>query len=300
MTTNLPVHVDGSKTVKAMVARRPDGKNVSGLAAFGEMLKARRGSIAQVAASFLTPERVTKIALNAFSRNPALHDCTGESIFRSVLMAAELGLEPGGALGEAHLVPYGKECTLLVDYKGLEQLAYRSGQVISINAGCVYDGDEWEYEAGLEPKLRHIPGDTPRDPAKIRRAYCVVKLQNGGIIYDVMTRGEVDAIRARSRAGKSGPWVTDYAEMTKKTVLRRVLKHCPKSVEMQRALAADIAVDTGDFSEFDGDVVEAEVVETKASKVRQQLDAEPPIADPFGGPDPSQGPNWEDLDKQQQ
>jgi len=241
---------------------------VAGVKTFDAYLKQRSAALGKVAASHMNPERLFKIVLNCVLRTPKLQDCSMESIFRSTLQAAELGLEPGSALGEAYLVPYGNQCTFLPGYRGLVALAYRSGEVACVRARAVFEGDEFSYSDGLDMVLAHTPkGET--DAAKITHVWCVIELKSGAKIPDVMTRGEVDRIRGRSKAGNSGPWVTDYAEMAKKTVLRRALKLAPMSIEMSKALAADVAVDTGDTTmlEFEGDLIidneTGEVVEEK-------------------------------------
>jgi recombination protein RecT len=257
----------------------------AGLATFGDFLKKRTMSIGQVAPSFIRPERMMKIVLSSVSRTPALMDCSMQSIFIAMLQAAELGLEPGSATGEAYLVPFKGTCQMIPGYQGLTTLAFRSGFVSSVMAREVYEGDVFDFEYGLEAKLRHVPGDGEHDPTRITHAYAVIKLKDGGILYDVMTRQEIDRIRGRSRAGSSGPWVTDYAEMAKKTVLRRALKLCPKSVELSKALAADTAADTGDSSilEYDGEIIDGvtgEIIEqrkTGTEAVKSALSDEPDV-----------------------
>lgn len=248
--------------------------------AFAEFLKSRMPSIQAAAASHMNPKRLFNIVLANVTRTPALQDCTLESIFRATLQAAELGLEPGSAVGEAYLVPFGKDCTLIPGYRGLITLAFRSGHVRSVAAHVVYQSDKFEFELGLEPKLRHVPSwDGARDPKNITFAYCIVHLKDGGVLYDVMTRGEVDAIRKRSRAGNSGPWVTDYAEMARKTITRRCLKYAPMSVEMSKALAADLAAEQGEGiidAEFESlDFAEVEPAPSKASRVADKIGAVP-------------------------
>jgi recombination protein RecT len=260
------VKVDAAKTVQAMAGTITKGGAevpVRGLVAFRELLESRKGSIGSVAASFMSPERIIKVVLNSVDRTPKLAQCTGNSIFRSVLAAAELGLDPGGALNQAYLVPFKAECTLIVGYQGIVDLAFRSERVVSVNAAAVYEGDVYEEEGGLAPKLRHVKGRGPRDPKKLTHAYAVIQLKDGGLVYDSMTRAEVDAIRARSRSRDDGPWVTDYAEMAKKTVLRRTLKLCPKSTEMKQALALENAVDSGEST---AGILEAEWTEADTDK----------------------------------
>jgi recombination protein RecT len=162
--------------------------------------------------------------------------------------AVELGFYPGSVDQKAYLVPFKDQCTLIVGYKGMVELAYRSRLIKSIRARAVYEGDRFTYKDGLSPVLDWEPGDTPRDPKKITHAYCIVETKDGGVIYDVMTKAEIDAIRGRSKASGSGPWVTDYAEMAKKTIMRRTLKMAPMSIEMVKADAIDMAAETGDGS----------------------------------------------------
>lgn len=255
--------------------------------AFGEYLKGRKGHMQAVAASHLDAERVTRIVLGCVARTPKLQDCTVTSIVRSVMQAAELGLEPGSAIGQAYLVPFGNDCTLIIGYRGLLDLMRRTGDVASVSGQAVYDGDVFELEFGLEEKLRHVPmGET--DPAKLKGAYAVVRFRDGSHQMGYMTRKQIDAIRSRSRAGSSGPWVTDYAEMARKTVLRNVAKWCPMSIEMAKALAADVAADTGDtsglveFDSADAQNAEGEVVNEPApepagtTRLRNRLSAATP------------------------
>jgi recombination protein RecT len=259
--------------------------NKAGVPAFADYLKKCEGSIAKVAASHMRPERLTKIALACVTRTPKLKECRIDSIVRSVVQSAELGLEPGSALGEAYLVPYKDQCQLIVGYRGLISLAFRSGHVKSISAREVYEGDTFEFELGLEPKLRHVPADVDHNPAKITHAYCVVQLKDGGIVSDVMTIQEINRIRSRSKAKDSGPWVSDFAEMAKKTVTRRALKYAPMSVEMSQALALDAAADTGDYSALEFESIDAEYTEapsttgTEAVKAKLEQNADDPTAD---------------------
>jgi len=258
--------------------------------AFSAFVKSRMPSLQSVAARHLRPERLYRLLVVNVTKTPALQKCSMESIFRAALQSAELGLEPGSATGQGYLVPYGDQCTFIPGYRGLILLAFRSGHVQSVSAQVVYQGDHFEFEMGLAPKLRHIPSfDAARDPKDITFAYCVVKLKDGGEIYDVMTRGEIDRIRSRSKAGGSGPWVTDYAEMARKTVTRRCLKYAPMSVEMSKALALEEAHDTGDTgvieAEFESlDLSDVPEVPTKTDSVKEKIGKAPePAVDPETG-----------------
>lgn len=226
-----------------------------------EALQKSSKSMSQVAASIVTPEKLIKIAIAAAQRNPTLLQCSPSSMVRAVMQGAELGLTPGSALNHAYLVPFKNggayEAQLIVSAQGLTELMYRSGLVAFVTSEVVYEGDVFEYELGLEPKLRHVPTDETIDPAAITHAYMVVGLKDGSRVFRVMTRKGVDRIRAKSKASGSGPWVTDYAEMARKTVIKNGSKYVPKSIEVARAIAFDDAAETGDWSGIDFEAPEA-------------------------------------------
>lgn len=209
-----------------------------------------KGNINALLPKHLTPERIIKITLSAASRNPKLLECSGQSILKSVLLCSEMGLEPSGALGGAHLVPYknGKtgryEAQAIPDYRGLMDLARRSGEITTIDSSCVYEKDFFEYEKGLNPKLIHKPSISG-ERGKIIGAYSVAKFKDGGYQIEFMTIEELESVKKRSRASSSGPWVTDFDQMCRKTVIRRNLKYCPKSAQLVKALEAENVIEEG-------------------------------------------------------
>lgn len=136
---------------------------------------------------------------------------------------------------------------MILGYKGMIDLARRSGEIQDISARAVYEGDFFEYEFGLNEQLKHIPAqDNERTPNKLTHVYMVCHFKDGGHYIDVMTRSQVNAIRSRSKAGSSAysPWSTDYEAMACKTVIRRAFKLLPVSVEAQKAAATDEATPT--------------------------------------------------------
>lgn len=194
------------------------------------------------------PERFTRITLSALSTNPALSQCTPNSFLGAMMTAAQLGLEPNTPLGQAYLIPYRNhgrlEAQFQLGYKGLIDLAYRSGEVSTIQAHAVYEKDEFDYELGLEPKLRHVPAKKDRgEPVCF---YAVFRTKDGGYGFEVMSAEDVRAHAQKySKAYKNGPWQTNFEEMAKKTVLKRVLKYAPLKTEFVRAVAADETIKTG-------------------------------------------------------
>ena len=180
-------------------------------------------------------KRIIKVAVQAYASTPALQNCTMESLYTAVSASAQLGLDPCGMLGSAYIVPYKTTAQLIIGYRGLIDLARRSGQIISIEAHVVHKQDRFKCVFGLEGVLEHEPC-WDGNPGDVFCAYAVAKLKGGGIQFEVMTKTQIDGIRARSKAGKSGPWVTDYDEMAKKTVVRRLCKYLPLTTEMVTAI----------------------------------------------------------------
>jgi recombination protein RecT len=227
------------------------------------LLEKAKPQIALALPKHLSADRMLRISMTSIRRTPALLSCTRQSLAGAIIQAAQLGLEPDGVLGHAYLVPYKDVCTLIVGYKGLIDLARRSGQLSTIFARVVYSNDQFEYAYGLTERLEHIPSNA-KDPGEMKFAYAVATLKDGSRQFECMSKREIEAIRDRSPAGKSGPWVTDTAEMWKKTVLRRLCKMLPASVEMARAVALDEHADLGLPQQLE-DVVDAEIVDKPAN-----------------------------------
>lgn len=208
----------------------------------------------------MTPERLARIVTTEIRKVPKLAECTPASFFGAVIQCAQLGLEPGNSLGHAYLLPYGKDVQLIIGYRGMIDLARRSGQIISIDARAVYDGDKFECRLGLDPHIDHQPdwsNPNRSKSEKLQFVYAVAKLKDGGLQFDVMSRSEIEAIRGRSKAGNGGPWKTDYAAMALKTVVRRLFKFLPVSIEIQRAVTLDERADIG-LSQEHGGILDGE------------------------------------------
>jgi recombination protein RecT len=182
----------------------------------------------------LSADRFARVAITALTRTPKLQECTPESFMRCLLDLSALGIEPDGR--RAHLIPYGKECTLILDYKGIAELVMRSGTVTSIHADKVCENDEFVVNRG---KIERHVVDYKAPRGNAYAFYVIVTFKDGSEKCEVMTRDEVEGIRKRSRAGQSGPWVSDFDEMAKKTVFRRSSKWLPLSPEIQEAIRTD-------------------------------------------------------------
>ena len=214
-----------------------------------DMVKAMLPEIKKALPSVMTPERFTRIALSALNNTPQLQQCTPMSFIAALLNAAQLGLEPNTPLGQAYLIPYKNkgvtECQFQIGYKGLIDLAYRNGQMQTIQAQEVYENDFFEYEYGLEPKLIHRPAFSNR--GELVYFYGIFRTVNGGFGFSVMSKADMDTFaKTYSKAFDSSfsPWKTSYIEMAKKTVIKQALKYAPIMTEFQHALSTDETIKT--------------------------------------------------------
>ncbi len=211
------------------------------------LLEQSRSQIATALPKHLTAERMIRVALTAFQRTPALQDCSPISVVGCVVQASELGLELAGPLGQAYMVPYynkntkQKEAQFQVGYRGLMDLAYRSGKVQTFNAHCVYANDKFKFSYGTKPLVTHEP--TLNDPGDVVAVYAVLNLTGGGFDFEVMSTIQIENHRKKYSKQKDGgdynPWNTAWEEMAKKTVIRKLAKRAPVSIEVRRAAALD-------------------------------------------------------------
>jgi len=207
-----------------------------------DLIEKQKAAIARALPKHLSADRLTRILVTEVRRNPKLAQADPTSLLGAVMQAAQLGLEPG-PLGHAYLVPRwnGKTKTtdvqLQIGYRGYIDLARRSGQIVSIVAREVCEGDQFDFEYGTDERIVHKPALKGRGDAYAY--YGVALLQDGGRVVHVMSREDIDRYRARSQAKDSGPWQTDYDAMAKKTVIRRMVPWLPLSTELAAAAEAD-------------------------------------------------------------
>lgn len=226
----------------------------------------------------IKPEVFLNAIFGSLQKTPALLDCTPRSLINAVLELSQLGLLPG-VLQQAYLIPFKNaktgrvEAQLIIGYKGLIKLCRNSGEISTVSSDVVYSNETFECRRGTAPKLEHIPMlDLGADRGKLKAAYAVAQLKDGSTQFEVMPKAEIDKIRARSRAKDSGPWVSDYEEMARKTVLRRLCKVLPSSEKLQKAVALDELAAAGVSQDFDVVEIPNEPGQNAAN------DAPPPIA----------------------
>lgn len=236
------------------------------------LLERSKSQIALALPRHLSADRMLRIAMTSIRRTPKLASCSQTSLLGAVMQSAQLGLEPDGVLGHAYLVPFKDDVQLIIGYKGLIDLARRSGQLSTIFARVVHAADAFEFAYGLSERLEHIPS-RDKDPGEVVAVYAVARLKDGGQQFEVMTKREVDEVRKQSRAADDGPWVTHYEAMALKTVLRRLCKMLPASVELARAVSLDERADLGLPQQLE-DIVDGEIVEPKTKPTLDDIAAE--------------------------
>lgn len=214
-----------------------------------QYIKSMEGEIKKALPSAITPERFTRMVLSAISVNPKLAACTPKSFLGAMMSAAQLGLEPNTGLGQAYLIAYRNkgidEVQFQIGYKGLIDLAYRSGEVELVQAHVVYENDVFEMEYGLSPKLIHKPA--MKDRGEAVQVYAMFKSKSGGYGFEVMSMDEVRAHAERYSQGYGSsysPWKTNFEEMAKKTVLKRVLKYAPLKSDFVHGVVQDETIKT--------------------------------------------------------
>lgn len=228
---------DITKTNKNAVATKQQ-KPISPVNNLINVVNKMGSEMEKILPKFLTPERMMRVTVSQIRKTPKLAECSIDSVLSCIMELARVGLEPDGR--NAHLIPYNKsvknpngswdkimECQLQIDYKGIVQLAFNSGKIATIHAEKVCENDLFIYNRGIVEK--HRPKFNDR--GKIILFYCYVKFKDGTEKFEVMDISEIEEIRARSKSPNKGPWHTDYGEMGKKTVFRRLSKWLPLNAE---------------------------------------------------------------------
>lgn len=208
------------------------------------LVDSNKAAIGASLPSGMSQERFARLLLTAANTNPDLFECDPRSFLAAGVACAQLGLEPNDARGLAYLVPFrdkrrGKIVQVIIGYRGMMDLARRSGMVSSIQAFPVFEGDRFEYRLGLDPNLEHVPADDgDEDPAKLTYVYAVAKIQ-GDPQFAVLSRRQIDKVKAQFAKSDLSPWNSNFVEMACKTVLRRLCKMLPQTVEMANAMTTD-------------------------------------------------------------
>lgn len=233
----------------------------AGMGNVKSFMESQRANLAAVLPKHVDADRMLKLALGALRTTPKLLNCNVESLMGAVVTCSTLGLEPNTPLGHAYLIPFENrqkgttDVQIVFGYKGLIDLARRSGQIVSIAAHEVCANDEFSFSYGLDERLEHKPALTNRgDPIAF---YAVAKLVGGGYAFEVMGRDQVEEIRDASQnykfAREKGKtvWGQHFVEMGRKTVLRRLFKYLPVSIELATAANIDSNTEAGKAGNYE-------------------------------------------------
>lgn len=255
---------NGQPTDQSLV-KPQNGGSGDPVRALSKYLDARMKNLAKFTAARVKPETLIRLAIFEFANNEWLRRCTPESIYGSLILAAQIGLEPSGIKGEAYLVPFKGKCTLIPGWRGLVKLALRSKAVLSFYSHVVYENDDFAVWLGSDPRVEHRPY-LDGDRGAIRCAYAIAKLENGAIDVEVMPLVDLEKIRenaAKSRGGKDGPAYQDWEDqMYRKAPIRRLSKRLPLGDDFFIAMKADELADAGEPEKI-GAFIDVEASETK-------------------------------------
>ncbi|NIK11165.1 recombination protein RecT [Alkalibacillus almallahensis] len=247
-----------------------------------DYLKKMAPAMEQALPKHMDADRLMRLATTTIRTTPELKQAEVGSLLGAVMQAAQLGLEPG-LIGHCYLLPFKNnkkgttEVQFIIGYKGMIDLARRSGQIQNIYAHAVYENDTFDYELGLEPRLEHKP-TMDSDKGAFVGAYAVAHFKDGGYQFEFMPKADIERRKQRSKAANSkySPWATDYEEMAKKTVIRHMWKYLPISVEIQKAASEDETTrqDITDEAKsvYDQDYIDVNINESVQEEAQQALD----------------------------
>lgn len=281
-----------AEETKALVFKPQDYRQPQSLDVLQKMGRGIQAAIAEAMPTFLRKQApaLLKSLYTCCQTTPKLLECTPESLFGATIMAAQMGLMLGGALGQAYLIPFKRRATLVPGYKGLIQLVNRSGRVGVISAMTVYDKDGFKRMAGTTPGLLHEPYDYKTlEEVKGRQsmAYYAVCQTKNGCPYHYMTKAECEYHRERFALARPGPWWDHFDAMSMKTCIRYLCKYLPMSAEVQTAIYMDEMAETDNpvdasflFQEIAGGEPESSEQQSKHDDLRKRLETRKADAEP--------------------
>ena len=240
-TTNLQEAIQNKQTAAAV----PNKRELA-FKQLHSLFERSAGELKKVLPGTITPDRIARVTLTACRKNAALLDCNPHSLIGAVFQAAQLGLEPD-MLGSCYLVPFKDQVQLIIGYKGYIDMIYRSPRVVSIQAHEVRVNDIFNMRLGSDPYLHHEAADEPGE--EVRGYYAIAHLQNGGCIWEYMSRQQVEAHRDKHSSDykfkkskgweNNSVWGAHFDAMAKKTVLHQLTTWLPISAQQKEFMAVD-------------------------------------------------------------
>lgn len=255
-----------------MTAQLQNNRAVNPVASFNAFMQKHKSQLELALPKHLNADRMVRLSLTAFSQNPALQKCDPKTIFGSIIVASQLGLEIG-VNGQGYLVPYKDKCTFVPGWKGLVDLANRGGRC-TVWTGAVYEGDEFDYMLGDSPYCKHKPcGEF--EESKLTHVYAIGRVKDSEMpVIEVWPIKKVHAHFKKTvvPALQSNHYSKKHLEAyAKKVALLQVLKYMPQSIEMSNAVDVSYAAESGKGITIDGDFVS---VDNSPQDVQQDQDVQ--------------------------
>ncbi|WP_333827742.1 recombinase RecT [Acinetobacter schindleri] len=255
-----------------MNAQLQNNRAANPVASFNAFMQKHKSQLELALPKHLNADRMVRLSLTAFSQNPALQKCDPKTIFGSIIVASQLGLEIG-VNGQGYLVPYKDKCTFVPGWKGLVDLANRGGRC-TVWTGAVYEGDEFDYMLGDSPYCKHKPcGEF--EESKLTHVYAIGRVKDSEMpVIEVWPIKKVHAHFKKTvvPALQSNHYSKKHLEAyAKKVALLQVLKYMPQSIEMSNAVDVSYAAEQGKGITIDGDFVS---VDNSPQDIQQDQDVQ--------------------------
>jgi recombination protein RecT len=186
--------------------------------------------------SHIPVERFVRTTLTAVQTNPDLMEADRRTLFAAATRAAQMGLLPDGR--EGAIVTFGGKCSFMPMLGGILKLVRNSGELASIDAQIVYKADKFTYRPGIDLVPQHEP-DWFGDRGEVVGVYAVAKMKDGAAYVEILSKKQVEQVRAVSRSKNAGPWSTWWDEMARKTAIRRLAKRLPLSTDLDGVVHED-------------------------------------------------------------
>lgn len=256
-------------TTQALKAVATGKTNETPIAKFSGFLEKLKPQLAVALPRHMNADRMSRLAMTAFSTNEDLQNCTPQSIAGSIMTAAQLGLEPG-INGQGYLIPYKGTCTFVPGWKGLVDLVARSGRA-TVWTGVVFGGDEFAYQLGDAPFCRHIPGEGDVDGGDFTHVYAIGRVRDASMaVIEVWPRAKVSKhLKQYNKVGSRHYALSNennFEMYARKVALLQVLKYMPASIELANAIEISNATESGKGAILQGDLVRVTEIETPPAK----------------------------------
>ena len=214
--------------------------------------------------SHIPTERFVRVIMTTIQTKPELLEADRRTLYAAIIRAAQIGLLPDG--NESAIVTFKGQCQLMPMIAGIQKLIRNSGELASLDALCVYSKDKFTYRPGIELVPIHEP-DWFGDRGEMIGCYAVAKMKDGAAYCEIMNLEQIQRIRAVSRSSGSGPWVTWFEQMARKSVIRRLSRRLPMSTDIESLIREDDSL----FMPDSNKVTPQEPSRNKLSRLRSAI-----------------------------